>query len=114
MPASTTDVLKGTLDLIILKALSWGPEHGYGVTQWIRRTSDDTLQVEDGALYPALHRLEHRGWIRAEWGISDNNRRAKFYQLTAEGRRQLTRELSTWRRFSHALGKIVSATEPTA
>jgi transcriptional regulator len=81
-----TDVLKGTLDLMILKALSWGPTHGYGVTKWIRSTTEGALDVDDGALYPALHRLERRGWIEAEWGVSENNRRAKYYRLTREGR----------------------------
>jgi len=107
----TTDVLKGTLDLMILKSLSWGPRHGYDVVRWIRRTSGETLQVDDGALYPALHRLEERGWIRAEWGVSENNRRAKYYELTARGRRQLEAEVSTWTRFSDALWRIVNADE---
>jgi len=109
--AQPTDVLRGTLDLMILKALSWGPAHGYGVLRWIRQTTDETLQVEDGALYPALHRLEKKGWIAAEWGVSENNRRAKYYSLTADGRRQLRTELTTWSRFSTALEKIVRATE---
>ena len=111
MAAQPTDVLRGTLDLMILKALSWGPAHGYGVLRWIRQTTDETLQVEDGALYPALHRLEKKGWIAAEWGVSENNRRAKYYSLTADGRRQLRTELTTWSRFSTALEKIVRATE---
>jgi PadR family transcriptional regulator PadR len=108
------DVLKGTLDLMILKALSWGATHGYGVTKWIRQTTDGTLDIDDGALYPALHRLERRGWIAAEWGVSENNRRAKYYELTTEGRRQLRRELTNWARFSEAVGKIVSATRQPA
>jgi PadR family transcriptional regulator, regulatory protein PadR len=103
------DVLKGTLDLMILKSLSGGARHGYGVMLWIRSTTDGELAVEDGALYPALHRLVARGWITAEWGVSDNNRRAKYYALTTAGRRQLKRELTTWARFSEALGKIVDA-----
>ena len=103
------DVLKGTLDLMILKALSGGPRHGYGVMLWIRSTTDGALAVEDGALYPALHRLVARGWITAEWGVSENNRRAKYYALTGTGRKQLKRELTTWARFSEALGKIVDA-----
>jgi transcriptional regulator len=111
LPAQPTDVLRGTLDLMILKALSWGPTHGYGVLRWIRSTTDETLQLEDGALYPALHRLEKKGWITAEWGVSENNRRAKYYSLTVDGRRQLRAELSTWSRFSTALEKIVKATE---
>ena len=109
-----TDVLKGTLDLMILKALSWGGTHGYGVTKWIRQTTDGTLDIDDGALYPALHRLERRGWISAEWGVSENNRRAKYYQLTPEGRRQLRRELTNWARFSEAVGKIVKANRQPA
>jgi transcriptional regulator len=103
------DVLRGTLDLMILKALAAGRRHGWGLTQWIRQTTDDALQVEDGALYPALRRLEDRNWIRAEWGTSENNRRARYYELTAKGRRQLERELATWARFSEALGKIVDS-----
>ena len=109
-----TDVLKGTLGLMILKALSWGATHGYGVTKWIRQTTDGTLDIDDGALYPALHRLERRGWITSEWGVSENNRRAKYYQLTLEGRRQLRRELSSWARFSAAVTKIVNATRQPA
>jgi transcriptional regulator len=108
--SETTDVLKGTLDLMILKALSWGPTHGYGVTKWIRQTTDGTLDIDDGALYPALHRLERRGWIGAEWGVSENNRRAKYYQLTAAGEQQLRREVRSWARFAEALTKIVNAT----
>jgi transcriptional regulator len=106
----TTDVLRGTLDMMVLRALSWGPLHGYGVVQWIKRTTEGTLDIDDGALYPALHRLERRGWIGAEWGWSENNRKAKYYELTVEGRRQLRRELSSWARFSEAVWKIVNAT----
>ena len=109
--SQTTDVLKGTLDLMILKVLSWGPMHGYGIVKWIRRTTEGTLQIEDGALYPALHRLEGKGWIRAEWGASENNRRAKYYELTSAGREQLGRAVSSWARFSAAVWKIVNATE---
>jgi transcriptional regulator len=83
--------------------------HGYGLTRWIRSTTDEALSIEDGALYPALHRLEDRGWIRAEWGVSENNRRAKYYSLTAKGRRQLGTEMESWTRFSEALGKIVES-----
>lgn len=109
--SAQTDVLKGTLDLMILKSLSWGATHGYGVTKWIRQTTDGTLDIDDGALYPALHRLERRGWIEAEWGVSENNRRAKYYRLTRDGRGQLRRELTSWARFAEALSKIVNATE---
>ncbi|MCI0436614.1 MAG: PadR family transcriptional regulator [Gemmatimonadetes bacterium] len=105
------DVLRGTLDLMILKALSHGEMHGYGLTQWIRTTTDEALSIEDGALYPALHRLEDRGWILAEWGTSENNRRAKYYSLTAKGRRQLGKEIATWSAFSAALRKIVESGE---
>lgn len=94
---------------MILKALSHGEMHGYGLTLWIRRTTDEALSIEDGALYPALHRLVDRGWIEAEWGISEKNRRAKYYALTGKGRRQLEQELDTWARFSAALDKIVAA-----
>lgn len=106
---AATEVLKGTLDLMILKALSWGPQHGFGVTKWIRQTTDEALQIDDGALYPALHRLERKGWIQSEWGVSENNRRAKYYQLTRGGRAQLHRELVSWSRFSEAVWKIVNA-----
>src|SRR4051794_5762351 len=106
-----TDVLKGTLDLMILKALSWGPTHGYGLTKWIRHTTEGALEVQDGALYPALQRLERRGWIGAEWGITENNRRAKYYELTARGRKQLGEEVSAWTRVSAAVWKVVNAVE---
>jgi PadR family transcriptional regulator PadR len=105
----SVDVLRGTLDLMILRALTGGPEHGYGITRWIREGSGDVLQVEDGALYPALHRLVERGWIAAEWGVSDNNRRARFYSLTAAGRAQLDAEVRNWAAFSEALWKLVRA-----
>jgi transcriptional regulator len=106
---ASVEVLRGTLDLMILQALRAGPAHGYGITRWIRAQSENVLQIDDGALYPALHRLVERGWISAEWGISENNRRARYYQLTAEGRSELGRELNTWARFSEALWKVVRA-----
>jgi transcriptional regulator len=106
---TSVEVLRGTLDLMILQALRAGPAHGYGITRWIRAQSEDVLQIDDGALYPALHRLVERGWIDAEWGISENNRRARYYRLTAEGRAELRRELKTWARFSEALWKVVRA-----
>ena len=109
MTASGTDVLQGTLDLLILTTLSAGPMHGWGVAQRIQRTSDDTLRLNQGSLYPALHRLEHRGWIAADWGTSDNNRRAKFYRLTHTGRRQLGTEQDAWRRFSSAVNLVLAA-----
>lgn len=107
-------ILKGALDVLILKALSWGPMHGYAVSYWIRSVTDDALELQEGVLYPALHRLERKGWIDSEWGASENNRRAKYYSLTKLGRKQLQRELSTWERFANAVGKVVTATEKPA
>ena len=109
MTQSGADVLQGTLDLLILKALSLEPMHGWGVAQRIQQFSRDVLQVNQGSLYPALHRLEHRGWIAAEWGTSENNRRAKFYRLTTTGRAQLEAERSQWRRFSEAVDLVLEA-----
>ncbi|HEX5178644.1 MAG TPA: PadR family transcriptional regulator [Gemmatimonadaceae bacterium] len=108
MSHANADVLQGTLDLLILKALSVEPMHGWGVAQRIQQISRDVLQVNQGSLYPALHRLEHRGWIAASWGASDNNRRAKFYRLTATGRKQLHAEVATWRRFSAAIELVLA------
>jgi PadR family transcriptional regulator PadR len=106
------DLVRGTFDLIILKTLSWGPMHGLGVLRWIEDTTQRRLQIEEGALYPALHRLEQRGWLDAEWGYTENNRKAKYYRLTPLGRRQLTAELSKWERYTEAVGMIVSAVRP--
>lgn len=106
--ADSLDILQGTLDVLVLKTLSWGPRHGYAIARWIRETTDDVLQIEEGALYPALHRLERRGWIEAEWGLSENNRRAKYYQLTAVGRRQLRAEAADWARYSTAVSKVLA------
>lgn len=114
MTEESTPVLKGTLDLMILKALSWGPVHGYGVVQWIKRATGGTLDIDDGALYPALHRLVKRGWIASEWGTSANNRRAKYYRLTSTGRSQLESEISSWNRFSSALEQLLSLAEAPA
>jgi transcriptional regulator len=102
-----TDFLKGTLDLMILKTLSWGPTHGYGIARWIEECTDDTLAVEEGSLYPALHRLEDRGLIVAEWGITDLNRKAKFYRLTAAGKKQLRHSHAYWARFAGAVTKVL-------
>ena len=107
MPDSTLDLLQGTLDVLVLKTLSWGPRHGYAIARWIRQTTDDVLRIEEGALYPALHRMERKGWIEAEWGISENNRRAKFYQLTSRGRAQLRAESTTWARYAAAVAKVL-------
>ena len=111
MAEQTVDVLKGTLDVLILKTLSWGPAHGSAVSRWIREVTDQALHIEEGALYPALHRLEQRGWVSAEWGLSDNNRRARYYRLTPQGRAHLRREVSGWDRFAAAVSKVLSATE---
>src|SRR5919112_5592256 len=100
MAREPLDLLQGTLDVLILKTLSWQPMHGYGVSRWIRQRTDDVLAVEDAALYQALHRLERRGWIESEWGLSENNRRAKFYQLTSLGRRQLRAKSTSWARYA--------------
>ena len=109
MPAST-DLLQGTLDLLILQTLLPGPMHGWGVALRIQQISKDVLQIGQGSLYPALYRLEYKGWIKAEWGNSENNRRAKFYRLTAAGRRQLDNELATWDRLSAAIGLVLGRT----
>ena len=103
------DVLRGTLDLLILKALSWGSAHGYSVAEWIERVTDDTLVIEEGSLYPALHRLEERGLIEAEWGLSGNNRRAKYYALTTAGRQALKAESATWTRYARAVFAALDA-----
>jgi len=105
--ADSSDLLQGTLDLLILKTLQLGPMHGWGISQRLQQTSDDVLQVQQGSLYPALHRLENRGWVKAEWGPSDNNRRAKFYELTATGKRQLAREIAEWERLSSAIALVL-------
>jgi PadR family transcriptional regulator PadR len=109
MPTST-DLLQGTLDLLILQTLSLESMHGWGVAQRIQQVSRDALQIGQGSLYPALYRLEYKGWIKAEWGNSENNRRAKFYRLTLTGRRQLESELQTWDRLSTAIGLVLGRT----
>lgn len=101
------DLLQGTLDLLILKALKLGPMHGFGISVLIRQKSEDVLRVEQGSLYPALYRLERQGWIESEWGVSDNNRKAKFYKLTPAGRKQLVEETSNWEKLSRAINLIV-------
>ena len=103
------DILRGTLDLLILKALSWGPAHGYDVARWIEQATDDALAVGEGTLYPALHRLEERGWVTASWGASDNNRRAKFYALTKAGRARLRVEAANWERYAAAIFAALKA-----
>ncbi len=110
MDRISLDVVRGTLDVLILKTLSWGPMHGYAISQVILPQTDEALLVEEGALYPALYRMEAKGWIDAEWGLSDNNRRAKYYQLTPDGRRRLREEMKTWASYSEAVAKILGAT----
>src|SRR5215831_4250823 len=110
MEKSSLDVVRGTLDVLILKTLSWGAMHGYAIVQSILRQTDEALLVEEGALYPALYRMETKGWLEAEWGVSENNRRAKYYRLTPEGRRRLREEMKTWTHYAEAVGKVLAAT----
>ena len=107
--AKPTDLVQGTLDLLTLKTLSLGPTHGWAVGQRIQQISNDVLQVQQGSLYPALHRLEQQGWVRGEWGESENNRRARFYSLTRAGQKRLAQELEQWERLSSAIGLVVKA-----
>ncbi len=107
MRSDTGELLQGTLAILVLKALLTGPAHGYGIARWIQQLTDDALRVGEGSLYPALHRLEERGLVRAEWAASENNRQAKFYRLTAAGRKQLEAERETWERFSGAVEAIL-------
>jgi PadR family transcriptional regulator PadR len=102
-------IIQGTLDVMILKALSAGAQHGYGITAWIRERTEGELGIEDGALYQALHRLAHKEWIEAEWGVSDNNRRARFYRLTPRGRRELRAAEDVWRRYARAVFRILDS-----
>jgi PadR family transcriptional regulator, regulatory protein PadR len=112
MDAARLEFFRGTLDVLILKAVAWGPLHGYAITGFIRRESDEALLVEEGTLYPALWRLENKGMLESEWGLSENNRKAKFYRLTAKGRRQLQQETSTWHAYAVAVAKVLAATQP--
>ena len=105
-------LVRGTLDVLVLKALSWGPRHGYAVAEWIRIVTDDQLLVEEGPLYTALHRLERRGLLSAEWGYSDNNRKARYYTLSRSGRNQLRAEVSGWERYVRAVTKALAAASP--
>lgn len=108
------NLLQGTLDLLVLKALVFGPRHGYAVARWVRETSAGTIDVEEGALYTALHRMQRRGWLESEWGVSENNRRARYYSLTGAGRRQLGEEISLWMKYADAVSRIVHAQEAIA
>ncbi len=109
MPIEKSDLLQGTLDMVILKVVALGPVHGYAISQRIRQISKEVLQVQQGSLYPALHRLEKRGWLEADWGESDNGRKAKFYRLSRKGRAQLAKEESNWARLAGAVGLILAA-----
>ncbi len=109
MTEAKSDLLQGTLDLLVLKTLALGAHHGWGISQRIQQISQDVLQVNQGSLYPALHRLERQGWIEADWGTSENNRRAKFYRLTAAGQRQFAAEAENWQRLSGAVARILEA-----
>jgi PadR family transcriptional regulator, regulatory protein PadR len=105
---------RGAIELLVLKTLSWGPMHGYAIAQWIQTTTDDALRVEEGSLYPALHRLENKGLVAASWGLSENNRQAKFYALTAAGRTTLRAEIESWVQYAAAITKVVTATRQPA
>jgi transcriptional regulator len=108
----STDLLQGTLDLLILRTLALEPMHGWGVAQHIQQVSKDALQIGQGSLYPALYRLEYKGWIRSGWGVSENNRRAKYYELTHAGRKRLKKELKTWERLTAAIGLVLDPEAP--
>lgn len=108
MAPTRSDLLQGTLDVLVLKTLSNGPMHGWGISQRIQQVSEDVLAVNQGSLYPALHRLEEKGWISAEWGSTENNRRARYYSLTRAGRRQLVEETESWERFAAAVGRVLA------
>ena len=112
MLSPESGLVRGTLDVLILKALSWGPRHGYAVAEWVKVVTDGDLLVEEGPLYTALHRLERNGWLTAEWGYSDNNRRAKYYELSRTGKQQLRAEVSSWERYARAVGKALAAAAP--
>ena len=107
MARDDLQLLQGTLDVLVLKTLSWGPRHGYDIARWIKDATDAELQVEDRALYVSLHRMEERGWLECEWGLTEKNRKAKYYQLTAEGRRQLVAKTDTWARYAAAVFKVL-------
>ena len=109
--SETMSLLQGTLDLLVLKALQFGPRHGYAVARWVRATTDGTLEVEEGALYTSLHRLERRGLLESDWGVSENNRRAKYYGLTSRGEKQLSAEADAWTRYAEAVFKVLKSTE---
>jgi transcriptional regulator len=110
MPRDDLQLVQGTLDILVLKTLSWGPRHGYEIARWIKDTTDAELRVEDRALYVSLHRMEERGWLESEWGLTENNRNAKYYQITREGRRELVAKTKTWSRYAAAVSKVLLTT----
>lgn len=114
MPRNISTDIQGTLDHLILKTLSWGEMHGYGIARWIFDRSRERLEVEEGTLYPALHRLEEKGWVKAEWGLSESNRRAKYYQLTRAGRTELARRMKGWSEFKSAVDAVLEAAPDNA
>lgn len=112
MAAEELGLVSGTLDLLVLRTLAWGPRHGFAIARWIRATSDDAILVEDRALYLALHRLEERGLVESDWGLSENNRRARFYHLTRDGKRELRARAARWSRYAAAVSRILDASDP--
>ena len=114
MATTSMELLQGTLDLLVLRTLAWGPMHGYGVARWIQHITDDVLTIEEGSLYPALHRLEKRGLVKSSWGLSENNRRAKYYEITRTGRETLSREKLTWSVYSAAVDKVLGSPQQPA
>jgi PadR family transcriptional regulator PadR len=113
-PKPGIELLKGTLDILVLKTLAWGPMHGYGIARWMQQVTDDALQLEEGTLYPALYRLENKRLIEAQWGITENNRRAKYYRITATGKKQLAVETAEWGRLVDVVAKVMNAARPQA
>ena len=111
MARPDADMLHGTLDVVLLKTLTWGPMHGYGIIRWLQQLTDDVLDIDDGSLYPALHRMESKGWIDSEWGLSDNNRRGKYYSLTADGRRQLKAQSESWLTIVRSVGRVLDTSK---
>src|SRR5215467_2794218 len=110
-PNETKDRLHGTLDALVLKTLSWGPRHGYAIARWLEDTSGNALQIEEGSLYPSLYRMERKGWIAAEWGTSELGRKARFYKLTARGRRQLRNEATEWTEFARVISSVLASSQ---
>jgi PadR family transcriptional regulator, regulatory protein PadR len=114
MAGPPIDLVQGSLDIIVLKTLSWQPMHGFGIARWIQQTTDDVLQVEEGSLYPSLYRMANKGWVKSDWRITENNRRAKYYRLTAAGRRQLADQTASWETFVRAMAKVLRASAAPA